>query len=483
MVFSSITFLYFFLPAALICYALSNRKTKNLTLLIISLLFYSWGEGFYVGIMILSIILNYLIGILIPTTTSLLQSKKLVGAGIAGNLFLLGLFKYSNFIADNINSLSTHTGSPLIILPPVHLPIGISFFTFQAISYLIDVHRKEVKEQKNIIDLGLYIALFPQLIAGPIVRYHDVAAQLKSRVTDAANFAQGIRRFLYGLSKKILIANPMGNIADSVFSLPQDEVTLPLIWLGAIAYTLQIYFDFSGYSDMAIGLGRMFGFRFLENFNYPYISNSIQEFWRRWHISLSSWFRDYLYIPLGGSRRGTLRTYSNLITIFVACGIWHGANWTFLIWGLYHGIFLILERGYYGNIIHKTPSICRKFITIIIVIFGWVIFRSDTFSQALNYIFIMLGFSDNNHLTLEFYKLFDNKTKTEILFGIALSTPLYPYFRNRVKQLLEKNSGFSYQLILNSAMAIELITIITMSYLALISLAAGVYNPFIYFRF
>ena len=310
MVFSSITFLFFFLPTVLLLYQLSGKRTRNALLLAASLFFYSWGEGVYVLLMVISIIINYSGGLLIAERRAAAGRRFFLVLSVALNLLILGFFKYAHFITDNLNLVFSYLSLPAIELAPVRLPIGISFFTFQALSYIIDVYRSKELPQKNIINLALYISLFPQLIAGPIVRYNQIADEIENRAATMNDLAEGIQRFLLGLSKKILLANPLAAIADKIFMLPETELTTTLAWLGALCYTLQIYFDFSGYSDMAIGLGRMFGFHFPENFNYPYISTSIRDFWRRWHISLSSWFKDYLYIPLGGSKYGPIRTYT-----------------------------------------------------------------------------------------------------------------------------------------------------------------------------
>ena len=434
-------------------------------------------------VMLLSILTNYLIGIGISRASSPHKSKTTLAVGITINLSLLGLFKYSNFIVDNFNTLISIFNISPFFLEPVHLPIGISFFTFQAISYLIDLHRQEVQEQKNIIDLGLYIALFPQLIAGPIVRYHDIATQLRSRITNLTIFSSGVRRFLYGLAKKVLIANPMGQIADTVYSLPQNELTLALTWLGTIAFAIQIYFDFSGYSDMAIGLGRMFGFNFLENFNYPYISKSIQEFWLRWHISLSSWFRDYLYIPLGGSRRGTVRTHLNLLIVFTTCGFWHGASWNYVIFGLFHGIFLILERGNYGTFLARLPKLVQFLITMIILQIGFVIFRSETIPLTINFLHTMFDFTNTFNDSYHLSNLLDNKAKTELLVGIVLSLPVYKAITEHISKRIDSARYPKNNLLLISSTLTEIIILITITYLTVITLASGAYNPFIYFRF
>ena len=329
MVFSSITFLFVFLPITLCLYFVIGNRVRNILLLGASLIFYAWGEGIYVLIMLGSITLNYLIGIYLGRSREVTYRKLVVSFGIIANLLLFGAFKYTNWLVDIIAGIIPSLEPTDLLRDPVHLPIGISFFTFQALSYVIDVYRRDTEAQNNPFHLGLYIASFPQLIAGPIVRYNQVAEQIVRRKHSVALFASGVERFVFGLSKKVLIANQMGSVADLVFNQDYTSLDPGLAWLGIVCYTLQIYFDFSGYSDMAIGLGRMFGFRFTENFNYPYIARSIQEFWRRWHISLSTWFRDYLYIPLGGNRNGELRTYRNLFIVFILCGIWHGASWNF----------------------------------------------------------------------------------------------------------------------------------------------------------
>ncbi len=353
MVFSSITFLFFFLPVFLMGYLGVGKKGRNLFLLLASLFFYLWGEQLFVLVMLASIVMNYFFGLLLDRVgiQGSRAGKFLLAAALVANLGMLVFFKYANFAVDNLNLLLSWLNMPLMHLHKVHLPIGISFFTFQAMSYLIDLYRQEYKAQKNPLYLGLYISLFPQLIAGPIVRYSDIAEHIKKRTVSLHDFACGAERFVFGLGKKILIANPMGLMADHIFAMQAELLSTGTAWLGITCYTLQIYFDFSGYSDMAIGLGRMFGFHFLENFNYPYISRSIREFWRRWHISLSTWFRDYLYIPLGGNRHGNNRTSLNLLIVFLLCGLWHGASWNFILWGLMYGFFLVAERGIWGRIV------------------------------------------------------------------------------------------------------------------------------------
>ena len=343
MLFPEPAFLFFFLPVLLVLYQASPGFLRNALLTIASLAFYAVGEKLYSAIMFASIFLNWWIGLRVGSATSPNGKRNWLTVGVAGNLALLGFFKYANFLVDNLNDGLSLVGVPEISIGQVHLPIGISFYTFQAMSYLIDVARG-TKPQRSLLNVALFISLFPQLIAGPIVRYGMISGQLTDRLRTSRLFNDGVRRFIVGLAKKTIIANAMALPADRIFGLEPQELTTPLVWLGMIAYTLQIYFDFSGYSDMAIGLGRMFGFHFPLNFRYPYAARDITDFWRRWHISLSSWFRDYLYIPLGGNRGSEWKTYRNLLIVFLLCGLWHGASWLFVAWGLYHGAFLIIER-------------------------------------------------------------------------------------------------------------------------------------------
>jgi len=435
-------------------------------------------------VMLGSIVLNYTCGRLIRRSGSGVKpSARVLILAILCNLALLVFFKYANFLVDNLNIVLISFRLPHFELPPIHLPIGISFFTFQAISYLIDVYRDKVQPQKNLINLGLYIALFPQLIAGPIVRYLDIAKALANRKVDMDDFSTGVQRFLFGLSKKVLLANPLALAADKIFALPQSDLTSSLAWLGAICYTLQIYYDFSGYSDMAIGLGRMFGFHFLENFDYPYISKSIQDFWRRWHISLSTWFRDYLYIPLGGNRLGTLRTYLNLLLVFFLCGLWHGANWTFVAWGLYHGFFLVIERSRIGDGLNLLWRPLRHCLTLIIVVVGWVMFRSETLGAASSFLAIMFKLVEGtSQLSLSFYA--DKKLTWELLMAILFSAPILPFLRMMQQRGIRCCKTRFASLSLASSFAIVRLSVLTiLTYFTVISLAAGVYNPFIYYRF
>ncbi len=385
MLFSSMVFLWCFLPVVLIGYYLLDKRWRNLFLLLTSLIFYAWGEPRYIVLMLCSILINYGGGITVgnPSADSM-RKKCCLALNILGNLALLGYFKYANFFVDSLNDVF-----PGVIADfgKIALPIGISFYTFQGMSYVIDVYRGDVKPQKNVLNIALYVSFFPQLVAGPIVKYHDVAEQIVSREHSVQKMAYGIRRFLFGLAKKVLIANTAAMTADEIFALDASSLSPSAAWLGILCYTLQIYYDFSGYSDMAIGLGKMFGFTFLENFNYPYISKSIQDFWRRWHISLSTWFKEYLYIPLGGNRMGSRRTYLNLLIVFAVTGIWHGAAWAFLVWGLYHGFFLLLERAGLKKLLERrfmTPF--AHCYTILVFMVGWVFFRCDTLALGASYL-------------------------------------------------------------------------------------------------
>jgi alginate O-acetyltransferase complex protein AlgI len=483
MVFSSITFLFYFLPSVCLLYWFAGKSWRNILLLAASLLFYAWGEGVYVLLMLLSISMNYCAGRLIHAFRSSFRGRFFFIVSVVLNLSILAFFKYAHFVTDNINLLLGSLQLPLINLAPVHLPIGISFFTFQALSYIIDVYREKITPQENFITLGLYISLFPQLIAGPIVRYHNIAQELLDRAVSTKGLAEGIQRFLFGLSKKVLLANPLAVVADQIFAMPETELTAPLAWLGAICYTLQIYYDFSGYSDMAIGLGRIFGFHFLENFNYPYISRSISEYWRRWHISLSHWLRDYVYIPLGGNRRGYARTQLNLVFVFFLCGLWHGASWNFLVWGLYHGFFVLLERTRIGKIQQKLWVPLQILICLSIIIFGFVLFRCETLSAASHYLSVMLGMHGEITSAQPIIFYLTSKLQLEIFLAILIAMPIYPMICNFRINMVERLAGpgqYIFDLVFNVS---QLSLTIGLFYFTCISLAAGVYNPFIYFRF
>ena len=483
MVFSSITFLFFFLPGVLLLYWLAGKKWKNVLLFAASLLFYTWGEGVYLLLMLASICINYAGGRAIHAYRSSSYGRIFFIVTVTINLLILGFFKYAHFVTDNVNQLLLFFELPLIDLNPIRLPIGISFFTFQALSYIIDLYRQKIDPQKNIINLGLYIALFPQLIAGPIVRYHDIARQLVDRRITSDGLAVGIQRFLFGLSKKVLLANPLAEIADQIFALPGTELTAPVAWFGTFCYTLQIYYDFSGYSDMAIGLGRMFGFQFLENFNYPYISRSIREYWRRWHISLSSWLRDYVYIPLGGNRLGSVRTHLNLLLVFFLCGLWHGASWNYVIWGLYHGVFILIERSRIGYYQRMLWSPLQTLLSFVILLIGFVIFRCETIPAATNYFTVMIGMGGEapSAIPVSFY--LTSKAQFEIFIAILIAMPIYPAICRIRRKIVDKSTGTGGGLFDFAFQFSHLVLTFSLFYLASISLAAGSYNPFIYFRF
>lgn len=482
MIFSSVTFIFFFLPMVLGIYFLAGRRIRNFVLLAVSLLFYTWGEGIYLVVMLASILTNYLFGLLLSPRTGKTSSKWIVACSLIINVVLLGFFKYANFIIDNFNSFLTAVGIPNVILGPIHLPIGISFFTFQAMSYIIDVYRGKVEPQRNLINLSLYITLFPQLVAGPIVRYLDIAEELVRRKESFSGFAGGIRRFLFGLGKKVLIANPLAVAADQIFSLQAHELTPEVAWIGALCYTFQIYFDFSGYSDMAIGLGRMFGFTFPENFNYPYIAHSFRDFWRRWHITLSSWLKDYLYIPLGGSRHGNWRTYLNLILVFMLCGLWHGASWTFVVWGLYHGLFLILERTRIGEFRQRLWTPLQHLTTFVLVVIGWVLFRSETLGGAVDFILVMFGQSFAQPEAYALAKLIDLQIVFTMALAVLLSLPLYPALQRVQGYLVSLPTRLTIWVVAGSYV-LQVWFLGVLTYFSVVSLAAEVYNPFIYFRF
>jgi len=505
MVFSSTLFLFLFLPAVLAgCYllilpAVLGYRAKpwlglsNGFLLAASLLFYFWGEGYRSWLLVAVIAANFAYGRLLTVGTSgvlppdgarsLWQKLVLVGA-VVSNLALLGYFKYFNFGLETFNQLAEAFGSqPATWLEGfrVALPLGISFFVFQALSYTIDVYRGQVAAAKSLVDFACYVSFFPQLVAGPIVRYVDVARQIVDRTITRSRVADGIARFIAGLGKKVLIANTLAVVADKMFSLSAAELTTGAAWLGILCYTLQIYFDFSGYSDMAIGMGRMLGFEFLENFNFPYIAASIQEFWRRWHISLSTWFRDYLYIPLGGSRRGTGRTYFNLCLVFLLCGLWHGANWTFIAWGLYHGLFLVLERTAWGAWIARRPAVVRHTYTLLAVMCGWVIFRASSLAEAGAYLATMFGFGAGWWgFDAAWYLTTD--VCLALAAGVLFSMPVVPTLAAWKEHLLR--GGTRATLGREVAMGLgRLASLSAILWLSCLSLAAGTHNPFIYFRF
>lgn len=474
MVFSSTTFLFLFLPLVLLGHVLLRSiRLRNLFLLLASLFFYAWGEGFGLCLMLLCVGVNYWAGIRVEKAKNPGKARSWLVAALGINLGMLVWYKYPNFLINNLNYLLLTLDLPTIYLAPVHLPVGISFFIFQALSYVVDVYRGETPAQRNILRVALYISLFPQLIAGPIVRYVDVREQMIARTTTLSDFSIGIQRFIVGLAKKVLLADTLGYVADQLFGVPATALTADAAWLGALCYAFQIYFDFSGYSDMAIGLGRMLGFHFLENFNFPYIAQSIQDFWRRWHISLSTWFRDYLYIPLGGSRIDLRRTYVNLLIVFFLCGLWHGASWDFVVWGLFHGSFLVLERMGLGVVLKKIPLVFRHAYVLLVVMVGWVFFRAEGLGNALDYLGAMIGINKNPGYYAGLY------LNGEIIFTLALaaifSTPLYFYLGKKTTQITDRLRGVP--------VLIHRLALLGLFVLSVLTLINSTYNPFIYYRF
>lgn len=465
MVFSSAIFLLVFLPITFIVNFFLNNKFSNVWLLLASLFFYAWGEPVFVLLMILSIILNWLVGILITKT----KDKKrniILTIGIICNLSLLGYYKYAGFAVSILNWLAHHEVLPI---PQIALPIGISFFTFQAISYIVDVYRNDTECSFNLINVALYISFFPQLIAGPIVKYRDINKQIMSRKVNWLKVSAGFKRFIYGLSKKVLISNVLGLCADTIYAYDISLLDWKMAWIGALAYTFQIYYDFSGYSDMAIGLGKIFGFDILENFNYPYLSKSISEFWRRWHISLGSWFREYLYIPLGGNRKGEVRTYINLFIVFLLTGLWHGANFTFVLWGLYHGFFSIIERLGFGKWLKK-HNVLATIYCFLVVNFGWVMFRSTGIKDCLRFILRMILPFKYTNKGVMIQNYFDSKVLFIGIIAILGAGIVKKYTPRKIADKW-KDSIF------------EALYCIFLLVLCLASIASNTYNPFIYFQF
>ena len=461
MLFSSIPFLFYFLPAVLAIYFLVPEGLKNAVLLIFSLIFYAWGEPAYVLLMITTICLFYGCGIAIGKSRTQKQKKLWLVISVVVSLGLLAVFKYADFLLGSINGL---TGANLPLLK-LALPIGISFYTFQCLSYTIDVYRGEAEVQHNIISFGAYVSLFPQLIAGPIVRYVDVARELNSRTHSWNDIALGLRRFLVGLGKKILIANQLGELTNIFRDSPEKSVLF--YWIYAIAFALHIYFDFSGYSDMAIGLGRVFGFRFIENFNYPYLSKSIAEFWRRWHMSLGTWFRDYVYIPLGGNRVSKGRWIFNILVVWLLTGLWHGAAWNFVLWGLLYAVFLLLEK--WIPALQKLPGILRRVYVLLVVVLGFVLFNAADLSQALSDIGGMFGFGGVPLVTGQtLYYL----RSYGLLFAVAF-VGATPVVKNLASRIGEKPLG----------VVLEAVVMLALLLVCSAYLVDGSFNPFLYFRF
>lgn len=470
MVFSSPVFLFLFLTAVYILYRIIPGITaKNILLLVFSLFFYAYGEPKAIILMIISIVMNYLFGLAMKSENK--HRKAVLAVSVTANLLMLGVFKYAGFTAEMINLLP----GVRVSVPQIALPIGISFYTFQAMSYVIDAYKDPKYIQKSLFKVALYITFFPQLVAGPIVKYYDFAHQIDNRKTTAEMTAQGIRRFITGLSKKLLIANTMAVTADYVYSLDASELSMALAWLGALSYLFQIYFDFSGYSDMAIGLGKMFGFDFKENFNYPYISSSMQDFWRRWHISVSTWFKEYLYIPLGGNRKGKLRTAINKLIVFFCTGLWHGASLNFIVWGLINGGFMMLESYKMFNT-EKWLKPLRHIYTMLVVTTAFVFFRAETISTACTFIghmFNPLAIETGQAQTAQFAQQMSPLFIVTFITAIVFSMPVWQTLRSRIKSERTVIMGETASYVISLVMLV----------LCIITLSSASYNPFIYFRF
>jgi alginate O-acetyltransferase complex protein AlgI len=517
--FTEPTFLFLFLPALLALYFLPagargvlplagargvlplsgargfqpsvHGSYGNWLLLVASVIFYAKGGGAFTWLMLGSIAFNYWMAIAVDRARARSDTgaKRWVGFAVAVNLVVLGVFKYANFFADNVNTLFLALDVQPVVVPRVLLPIGISFFTFHAISYVVDVYRRDATAQKSPVHAALYLLLFPQLIAGPIIRYRDIADQLARRTVTVDDFAYGVRRFVIGLAKKVLVANVVAGPADRIFGMPLVELSTGHAWLGIVCYTFQIYFDFSGYSDMAIGLGRMFGFRFPENFRWPYVAASVQGFWRRWHLSLSTWFRDYLYIPLGGNRVSPARQYRNLVTVFFLCGLWHGASWNFVIWGLWHGMCLVIERvrGGVGNpqsAIRTATGVVSwpvwpHVYTMLVVMIGWVFFRADTLTGAVAFLKAMAGLTAGapTPYTVRWY--LTSELWLALIAGAIGSTPWVPALAARI----ERAAHAGRPAIAWSASLVGTAALMALLVASIMQMAARTYNPFIYFRF
>ncbi|MBV9867971.1 MAG: MBOAT family protein [Abitibacteriaceae bacterium] len=508
MLFSEPVFVFLFLPVVLFLYVVLPQRLRNLLLTGASLFFYACGETKFVFILIASIILNYYFAIWISQTSGPRQSL-ILALGIMSDLSLLLYFKYANFFITSLNQclMLAHVHHPLSYRLIV-LPLGISFFTFHKISYKVDVFRGHALAKRNPLELALYILFFPQLIAGPIVRYNEIADAIgvEARVLNYQRLCRGIEIFIIGLGKKMLLANTVALPADQIFTVPTHQLTPALAWLGVACYTLQIYFDFAGYSDMAIGLACIFGFDFPTNFNYPYSADSVTDFWRRWHMSLSRWFRDYLYIPLGGNRVSLRRLYLNLLLVFLLCGLWHGAAWTFIVWGVYHGLFLVLERLFLGKLLIRLPRLVRHVYLLLVVMVGWVFFRAASLPYALHYLLAMFGLSRPEHYWYYPSLYLDKQIMLAIIVGAIGSTPFIPFMQHRLRGHLAQQQVEGIQptatLIaatppietptaetpvvyrFDQALALVRFSALLLSLLlSLLLVVAGTYNPFIYFRF
>jgi alginate O-acetyltransferase complex protein AlgI len=483
MVFSSPLFLFLFLPVVLAVYfLLPGLRARNTWLLLVSLLFYAWGEIGFILLLLVSTLINFELGKWVERSEDISKRKKAVAAAVIVNVGFLAFFKYAGLAVSSLNVPLKMFGMGVLPVPHIALPIGISFFTFHALSYIIDIYRRKWRAARDPRDVALYIFFFPQLVAGPILRWNAIAPQLEQRNYNRATFAEGVRRFVGGFAKKMIIANAVAVPADQIFSLPASELSAPVAWLGVACYTIQIYFDFSGYSDMAVGLGKMFGFQFIENFNFPYTAQSIRDFWRRWHISLSTWFRDYVYIPLGGNRVSAARNHLNLVAVFFLCGLWHGASWTFVAWGLFHGIFLVLEKTPWGSVLEKMPRPLRHTYAIFVVMMGWVLFRADTFPMAANFFSALFGLAHPAHA-----QPFARYSGNEALCALALGTWFSAFQWNKFKAACTQHVGRlpekSQIVVSHLGNGIEIVLVLALFLISAIWLAGGTYNPFIYFRF
>lgn len=483
MVFSSPLFLFLFLPLVLLYFFVPGIRLRNLWLLAFSIIFYAWGEVAFVFLMLASTVMNYFLGLWVDKESDPKRRKWAVGVAVVLNIGTLAFFKYGNFVVANANGVLGAMGVSPIAWQAVRLPIGISFFTFHALSYVMDIYRRKWPAARNPGDVALYIFFFPQLIAGPILRWSGIAPQIAKRTVTLEKFNEGIKRFVGGLAKKMLVANAVAMPADQIFALPSNEMSPALAWCGAICYTVQIYFDFSGYSDMAVGLGKMFGFEFLENFNYPYISQSIKEIWQRWHISLSSWFRDYLYIPLGGNRCSQSRMYMNLLIVFLTCGLWHGANWTYVAWGFYHGLFLILEGTPAGGLLSKMPRPLRHGYALLVWTVGLVIFRSDSFTHFIVFAKNMSGVLSVSSTSQPLARYMTKQVLWTLAVGVIFAMPAWPWLKSKISRV-PRLFPESYQSSLHvTGHLLECVLVIFILFMSAAWLAGSTYNPFIYFRF
>jgi alginate O-acetyltransferase complex protein AlgI len=473
--FTEPTFLFLYLPVVLALYFTAPRSVRGYVLTLASVVFYAVGEWAFLPWLLASTAASYFIAIGLDRWRGTPTARVLLVGGIAIDLALLVVFKYAAFITSNFNELLRFVGMHKVSVPHIALPLGISFFTFHKISYKIDIARGVAEVRRNPFDLFLYIALFPQLVAGPIVRYHEIAGELAQRTHRLDDFAAGVRRFMIGFAKKMLVANTVALCADTVFAVPAGQLTFGLAWLGVISYTIQIYVDFSAYSDMAIGLARMFGFHFPENFNYPYISTSITEFWRRWHMTLSRWFRDYLYIPLGGNRLSPQRTLFNLMVVFVLCGFWHGATWNFLIWGVFHGGLLIVERIGLGSVLERVPLVLRHGYTMLLVMIGWVFFRADTLAHARVFLRSMVGLGPVEGIEHSVARYLDRPVQLALVVGVIISMPTVPMVSAWIEGRRPVVDGVGR--------VFAVLAIVSLFLLGAMQVASDTYNPFIYFRF